>query len=458
MTFVSSIADAIVDLATIFSGELLTPRDAGYEEARKVHNGLVNKRPALIARCRGVADMVDAVRLARKLGLEVAVRGGGHNVAGRATIDGGLMIDLAPLKGIHVDPESRTARVEGGVTWVELNRETQLHGLAVTGGVVSTTGIAGLTLGGGLGWLIGKYGLALDNLRSIQLVTSEGKVLRASKNEEPDLFWAVRGGGGNFGVVTSFEFQLHPVGPTVTGGLIAHPFDRAGDLLRFFRESTAALPDEQTIVGGLVHAPDGSGTKLSAMVTCHCGSLESGENALAPAKRFGTSVVDTVGPVSYCQLNSMLDAAYPKGALNYWKSSFLTQLSDDAIETMIACFAECPTLMGQLLLEHVHGAAARVGISDTAFPHRSEGYNFLILCEWINEADNDRCIAWTRKTFARMQPFFAPRRYVNYLGDDEPGEPVAAAYGPNYRRLQKIKAKYDPENFFRMNQNIRPLG
>ena len=319
MTSVSSIADAIVDLATSFSGELLTPRDAGYEEARRVHNGLVNKRPALIARCRGVADVADAVRLARKLGLEVAVRGGGHNVAGRATIDGGLMIDLASMKGIHVNPKSQTARAEGGVTWGELNRETQLHGLAVTGGVVSTTGIAGLTLGGGLGWLMGKYGLALDNLRSIELVTSEGKVLRASKNEEPDLFWAVRGGGGNFGVVTSFEYQLHPVGPTVTGGLIAHPFDRARDLLKFFRKCTASLPDEQSIVGGLVHAPDGSGTKLSAMVTCHCGSLEAGEKAVTPLKRFGTSVVDTVGSIPYCQLNSMLDAAYPKGALNYWK-------------------------------------------------------------------------------------------------------------------------------------------
>jgi FAD/FMN-containing dehydrogenase len=458
MTSVSSIGDAIVDLAMTFSGKLLTPRDAGYEEARRVHNGLVDKRPALIARCRGVADVVDAVGLARRLGLEVAIRGGGHNVAGRATIDGGLMIDLAPMKGIHVDRKSRTARAEGGVNWAELNRDTQLHGLAVTGGVVSTTGIAGLTLGGGLGWLMGKYGLALDNLRSIELVTSEGKVLRASKNEEPDLFWAVRGGGGNFGVVTSFEFQLHPVGPTVTGGLIAHPFDRARDTLRFFRECATTLPDEHTIVGGLVHAPDGSGTKLSAMVTCHCGSLESGEKAVAALKRFGTSVADTVGPVSYCQLNSMLDGAYPMGALNYWKSSFLNQLSDDAIETMIACFAECPTPMGQLLLEHVHGAAARVGISDTAFPHRSEGYNFLILCEWIDEADNDRCIAWTRKTFAQMQSFFAPARYVNYLGDDETGEPVAAAYGSNYRRLQKLKAKYDPENFFRMNQNIRPLA
>ena len=458
MTSVSSVADAIMDLAASFSGELLMPRSAGYEEARRVHNGLVNKRPALIARCRGVADVVDAVKLARKLGLEVAVRGGGHNVAGRATIDGGLMIDLALMKGIHIDPKKRTARAEGGVTWAELNRETQLHGLAVTGGVVSTTGIAGLTLGGGLGWLMGKYGLALDNLRSVELVTSEGKVLRASKNEEPDVFWAVRGGGGNFGVVTSFEHQLHPVGPTVTGGLIAHHFDRARDLLKFFRKCTASLPDEQSIVGGLVHAPDGSGTKLGAMVTCHCGSLEAGENAVMPLKRFGTSVVDTVGPIPYCQLNSMLDAAYPKGALNYWKSNFLTQLSDDAIETMIACFAECPTPMGQLLLEHVHGAAARVGVADTAFPHRSEGYNFLILCEWLNETDNDRCIAWTQETFTKMQSFFAPARYVNYLGDDESGEPVAAAYGPNYRRLQRIKAKYDPDNFFRMNQNIRPLA
>jgi hypothetical protein len=403
MTSVSSIADAIVDLATRFSGELLTPRDPGYEEARRVHNGLVNKRPALIARCRGVADVVDAVGLARKLGLEVAVRGGGHNVAGRATIDGGLMIDLAPMKGIYVDPKSSTARAEGGVTWGELNRETQLYDLAVTGGVVSTTGIAGLTLGGGLGWLMGKHGLALDNLRSVELVTSKGKILRASKDEGPDLFWAVRGGGGNFGVATSFEFQLHPVGPTVTGGLIAHAFDQARDVLKFFRECTATLPDEQTIVGGLVHAPDGSGTKLSALVTCHCGSLEEGERALACLKQFGTSVVDTVGPISYCQLNSMLDAAYPKGALNYWKSSFLSELSDDAIETMIACFAECPTPMGQLLIEHVHGAAAKIGVSDTAFPHRSEAYNFLILCEWLNETDNDRCIAWTSRTFQKMQ-------------------------------------------------------
>lgn len=458
MRSVSSIADAVADVATTFSGKLLDPTDAGYDEARRVHNGLVDKRPALIARCCGVADVVDAVNLTRKLGLEVAVRGGGHNVAGRATVDGGLVIDLTPMKGIHVDPKNRTVRAQGGVTWAELNRETQLHGLAVTGGVVSSTGIAGLTLGGGVGWLMGKHGLALDNLRSVQIVTAEGKTSQASKDEEPDLFWAVRGGGGNFGVVTSFEFQLHPVGPMVTGGLIAHPFDCARDLLRFFRDCTVSLPDEHTIFGGLIHAPDRSGTKLAVLVTCHCGSLGAGERALRTLKQFGSPVMDALGPMPYCQLNSMLDPAYPKGALNYWKSSFLRELSDEAIDTMIECFARCPTPMGQLLMEHLHGAATRVPVNDTAFPHRSQGYNFLVLCEWIEQADNDRCIAWARETYAQMEPFFASGRYVNYLGDDETGEPVAAAYGPNYRRLQQLKAKYDPKNFFRMNQNIRPLA
>jgi FAD/FMN-containing dehydrogenase len=457
MTSVPSVADAVIELASKFSGQLLQPADAGYEEARKVHNGLVNKHPALIARCHGVADVVDAVNLARKLSLEVAVRGGGHNVAGRATVEGGLMIDLMPMKGIHVDPYARTVRAEGGVTWAELNRETQLHGLAVTGGVVSTTGIAGLTLGGGIGWLMGKFGLALDNLRSIELVTAEGQVLQTSKDELPDLFWAVRGGGGNFGVATSFEFQLHPVGPTITGGLVGHPFDRARDVLKFFRNFTASLPDEFTVFGGLIHAGDGSGTKLAAMVTGHCGSLTEGETAMRPLKQFGTPLMDAIGPMPYCQLNAMLDGAYPKGALNYWKSSFLGQLSDDAIDTMVECFARCPTPMGQLLIEHFHGAATRVGTDDTAFPHRADGYNLVVLSEWMEPKDTDRCIAWARETYAAMEPFVASGRYVNYLGDDETGDPTAAAYGPNYRRLQEIKTKYDPSNFFHLNQNIRPL-
>ena len=458
MTTISSVADAAAQLALAFTGDLLKPGDTGYDEARRVHNGLINKRPALIARCRGVADVVDAVNVTRRLGLELAVRGGGHNVAGRATIDGGVMIDLALMKGIHVDAKALTVRAEGGTTWAELNRATQLHGLAVTGGVVSSTGVAGLTLGGGIGWLMCKYGLALDNLLSVELVTAEGKVLRTSQEEMPDLFWAVRGGGGNFGVVTSFEFRLHPVGPTVTGGIVAHPFDRAHDTLRFFRDRTRSLPDEHMIVGGLIHAPDGSGTKLAAMVTCHCGPLTDGEKAMRPLKAFGPPVMDALGPMPYSDVNRMLDAAYPKGALNYWKSSFLSQLSDEAIDTMIACFAKCPTPMGQILIEHFHGAAMRVGVSDTAFPHRSEGYNCLVLAEWKDPADNERCIAWARETHDRMKPFFGTARYVNYLGDDEPGDALAGAYGPNYRRLQQIKAKYDPKNFFRMNQNIRPLS
>jgi FAD/FMN-containing dehydrogenase len=350
MASLSPVAVAIADLTPAFSGQLLLPRDAGYDDARKVHNGLVDKRPALIARCSGVADVANATNLTRKLGLEVAIRGGGHNVAGRATINGGVMIDVSPMKGIYVDPKSRTARVQAGVTWAEFNRDTQLHGLAVTGGVISSTGVAGLTLGGGLGWLMGKHGLALDNLHSVDIVTADGKVLRASRDEEPDLFWALRGGGGNFGVATSFEFQLHPVGPLVTGGLIAYPFNQARELLRFFRDRTVSLPDEHMVFGGLIHAPDGSGTKLAVMVTCHCGSPAVGEQAMQALRQFGPPAMDALGPMPYSQLNGMLDAAYPKGALNYWKSSFLARLSDDAIDTMVACFERCPTPMGQLLM------------------------------------------------------------------------------------------------------------
>jgi len=455
---IRSLADAAAELAGTFRGELLQPMDAGYEDARRVHNGLVDKRPALIARCRGVADVVEALDLTRRLGLEGAIRGGGHNVAGRATIDGGVMIDLSPMKAIHVDAEGRTAWAQGGVTWGELNRETQLHGLAVTGGVISSTGISGLTLGGGVGWLMGKYGLALDNLRAVNLVTAGGKVLRASKHQEPELFWALRGGGGNFGVATSFEYVLHPVGPTVTGGPIVHPIECSRALLEFFRDSTRSLPDEHTLFATLTHAPDGSGTKVAGLVTCHCGPLEDGERAMRPLKRFGVPILDAVGPISYSQLNGMLDASYPKGALNYWKSSFLRELSDAAIDTMIGCFARCPTTMGQLLLEHFHGALTRVSATETAFPHRGAGYNFLVLAQWMQPADTGACIAWARETYEAMQPFFADGRYVNYLDDDETGEPIAAAYGPNYRRLQQVKARYDPTNFFRMNQNIVPLA
>ena len=446
---------AITELSVTFSGQLLRPADVGYEEARKVHNGLIDKRPLLIARCYNVADVVDAVKLARSLNLEVAVRGGGHNVAGRATIDGGLMIDLMPMKGIYVNPGSRTARAQGGVTWAELNRETQLHGLAVTGGVVSSTGIAGLTLGGGLGWLMGKYGLALDNLRSVELVTADGDVLKVNEDEHPDLFWALRGGGGNFGIAASFKYDLHPVGPMITGGILLHPFERAREMLKFFRETTSSLPDEMSVFGGLIHSPEGD--KLAAMLACHCGPLEEGEKAVKPLKEFGPPIMDGIGPMPYSQLNGMLDAGYPKGALNYWKSSFLRELSDDAIDQMVECFGACPTPMGQMLVEHFHGAATRVGVSDTAFPHRADGYNLVVLGQWLQADETDRCTSWTKDSYELMQPFVGPGRYVNYLGDDEPEDSSNAAYGPNYKRLQEIKSKYDPDNFFHMNQNIKPL-
>ena len=445
------------ELAKSFTGHLLQPSSPGYDDARRVHNGLIDRRPALIACCRSTADIVDALALGRKLGLEIAVRGGGHNVAGRATVDNGLMIDLAPMKAIHVDRKRKVARAQGGVTWREFNRETQLYGLATTGGVVSTTGIAGLTLGGGLGWLLGKHGLALDNLISAEIVGADGKVLTASEEDNSDLFWAIRGGGGNFGVVSSFEYKLHPVGPMITGGLIAHPIDRARELLHFYRDFTRSMPDELVVFAGLVHAPDGSGTKLAALVVAHCGDLSDGEVAVRSLKAFGSPDMDSVGPISYSALNSMLDAAYPKGALNHWKSSFVAQLSDDAIDTLIDCFDRCPTPMGQLLLENFHGAACRVGPGDTAFPHRAPGYNLVVLSEWLNPSDTEKCTLWARDSYGAMKPFLSSGRYVNYLDDDELGDQAAAAYGGNYPRLQKIKAKYDPDNIFHMNQNIRPV-
>jgi len=446
------------ELSKTFGGHLLQLADTGYDQARQVHNGMIDKRPALIAQCRGAADIADAVKAARELELEVAVRGGGHNVAGLSAIEGGLLIDLSLMQGIHVDPQPRTARAQGGLTWGLFNRETQLHNLATTGGVISTTGIGGLTLGGGIGWLMGKHALALDNLLSVELVLADGGVVRASEHEHPDLFWAVRGGGGNFGVAASLEYRLHPVGPAITGGLIAYPFEAAWDVLRFYRDLTASLPDEFTVFGGLVHAPDGSGTKLAAIVLCHCGPLSDGERAVEPIKGFGTPAMDAIGPMPYCAVNAMLDGGFPRGALNYWKSQFLSGLSDDAIRTMIDCFAACPTPMGALLLEHFHGAVSRIGQTDTAFPHREEGFNLLVLAEWLEAKDNEACIAWARDSYAATRPFMGTNRYVNYLADDERGDPVVAAYGPNYRRLQQIKAKYDPDNFFRMNHNITPAA
>ena len=440
------------------TGTLILPTDASYDSVRRVHNGLIDRRPAIILQCRGTADVQAAVRAAREHGLEIAVRGGGHSVAGNAVCDGGLVIDLSLMRAVQVDPKARRVRAQGGTTWGDYNRETQLYGLATTGGVVSTTGIGGLTLGGGLGWLMGKHGLAVDNLRSATLVNAAGDVLRVSDDEHPDLFWAIRGGGGNFGVATWLEYDTHPVGPIVTGGLVAHPFSAAKDVLRFYRDVAAALPDEFTIFAGLIHAPDGSGAKLVAIIVCHIGDLDTGARAVEPIKRFGSPVMDVIGPMPYSVVNTLFDAGFPPHALNYWKANFLSALSDDAIDTVIARFAACPSPMSGLLLEHFHGAATRPAPTDTAFPHRTPGFNMLVAGEWMSPADTDVNIAWTRDTYAAMSSHFVSGRYANYLNADELADQgaVAAAFGPNGARLREVKRRYDPDNLFHHNQNIRP--
>ena len=451
-------AQELESLRSQIAGDVLAPSGAAYDVVRRVHNGMIDRRPTAVVRAHGTADVQAAVRFARERGLEISVRGGGHNVAGNAVTEGGVMIDLSAMRAVHVDPRMRRARVQGGATWGDYNRETQLHGLASTGGVVSTTGVGGLTLGGGLGWLMGKYGMAVDSLRAVELVTATGDIVRTSAKEHPDLFWALRGGGGNFGVATWLEFELYPVGPTIVGGLVAHPFSAARDVLRFYRDFSAALPDDLTVFAGLLHAPDGSGAKLAAIIAVHAGALDAGTAAVAPLKRFGSPVMDVIGPMPYSAANMMFDAGFPKGALNYWKSNFLATLKDEAIDTLIERFAAAPSAMNGLLLEHFHGAATRVSPTETAFPHRSVGYNFLAVGEWVDPAQTAPNVAWTREAYAAMRPHFAEGRYVNYLNAEEmdEGSAVESAFGPNWRRLREVKRCYDPDNVFHLNQNIKP--
>ncbi len=445
----------VTDLAQQVSGPVLGPEDEGYDAARAVHNGLVDRRPAVIVRCRQTSDVVAALATARTGGLEVSIRGGGHNVAGRAVTDGGVMIDLFEMKRIEVDPKAGTARAEGGVIWAELNGAAAEHGLAVTGGAISTTGIGGYTLGGGLGWLMAKFGLAADNLLGVELVTADGEVLDVRADSHPDLFWALRGGGGNFGVATSFTYRLHPV-QMVVGGLIAHPIEAAADMLRFYRDAVAGCSDDLTVFAGVVHAPDGSGMKLSAMVVFHTGDASEAERELAPFKTWGSPLMVEVGPMPYPVMNTILDAAYPAGSLNYWLSSFTRGLPDELIDIVVDRFATVPSPMTAMLFEHFHGAVTRVGVTETAVPHRDEGWNFLIPSVWVDPADTAANIAWTRDTFAALQPHFGKGRWLNYLGDDQADDAIRAAYGPNYDRLIEVKRRYDPDNVFHLNHNIVP--
>jgi FAD/FMN-containing dehydrogenase len=452
-----SSAGADLGLGAVLGDRALLPGHPGYEHARHIHNGLVDKRPALIARCQTAADVAAAVRAARLAEIEISVRGGGHNVAGRAVTDGGVMIDLSLMKRAEVDPALSWAKAGPGLRWGELNEVTQAHGLAVTGGTISTTGIAGLTLGGGLGWLMSKLGLAADNLLEAEIVTATGEIVTANSNENPDLFWGIRGGGGNFGVATRFDYRLHPIGPVITGGYIFYPYDQAVNVLRLFRDLSPTLSDDMSLVLGLVRSPVEPRDLLAGIIVCHVGPEDEAERDVAPLRGLGPPVVDAIIRKSYCDVNAQFDFGFPDGALNYWKSSFLQGLPDDAIEIMVERFALAPSPMTVLLIEDIHGQVTRVPADATAIPHRRKGFNLLIPSVWQEPADNAANIDWTRAIFGALGSYLANGRYVNYLDDDEANrssDPVVAAYGPNYERLVELKAKYDPDNVFHLNQNI----
>jgi FAD/FMN-containing dehydrogenase len=438
-----------------FRGEILTPSSSGYDAARRIWNAMIDKRPAAIARCADAADVVTAVRFAAREGLYPAIRGGGHNAAGLAMVDGGLVIDVSQMKRITVDPEARTAVAETGLTWGEFDRATQAHGLATTGGLISTTGIAGLTLGGGVGWLMGRCGLTCDNTLAYDVVTADGELVTATASEHPDLFWALKGGGGNFGVVTSITYRLHPV-TTVISGMLLHPIERARQVLAHYRDFvTRGIPDELVVYAASITSPDGA--PLIAIIPSWTGAdLDQGERVIAPLRAFGPPVADMVQRMPYLAMQSMLDVASPYGALrSYWKSHFLRALPDEAIDAFVRCAEKCSSARTMTVLEHGHGAVSRVAPDATAFPIRQHQFDLVVLSLWENPNDDMAQISWTRRFYQAMQPWSAAMVYVNALSDDDGGR-VAEAYGVNYERLAEVKAIYDPRNMFRRNQNVPP--
>jgi FAD/FMN-containing dehydrogenase len=443
---------ALETLASAIRGDVIRPGDSEYDTARSIWNGMIDKRPAVIVRCSGTADVVEAVRFARVNNLLVAVRAGGHNAAGNAVCDGGIVIDLSAMNGVWVDADRRVAVAQGGATWGDFDRETHLHGLATTGGAISTTGIAGLTLGGGLGWLMRKYGMACDNLVAAEMVTADGEVLRASESENPELFWGLRGGGGNFGIVTSFEFQLHPVS-TVLGGMLVHPAERAREMLQFYREFTSQAADETTIFSGLMISPEGA--PIGAMVACDCGDPETAAERLRPLREYGPPLADMIGPVPYPQHQTIMDEAFPSGLNVYWRSHFLTSLNDEVIDILLEHFAGMTSPLSAILLEHFGGAVSRVGPDETAFPHRAAEYNLAIIARWTDPTGADAHIAWTRQLHEALRPH-SSGVYVNYLGEEGEDRVREAYSAAQYERLAALKRRYDPTNFFRLNQNIRP--
>jgi FAD/FMN-containing dehydrogenase len=450
------------ELGRGFSGRLLHPGDDGYDAARQIWNGAIDRRPALIARCASVDDVVAAVKFGRGEQLLVAIRGGGHNVAGTAVCDGGLMIDLSPMNGIAVDLARRIARVQPGVLWGDLDREAQAFGLAVPGGIVTHTGVGGLTLGGGIGWLMRKHGLTCDSLFAADLVTADGTFVRASETEHPDLFWGIRGGGGNFGIVTSFEFQLHPVGPSVLAGLVVYPADQAEQVLRFYRDFAATSPDELTTIVTFRHAAPLPilprhlhGAPVIVVGACYAGPIEEGERAIRPLRAFRPPLVDLIGPTAYAGHQSIFDAGVPHGLRYYWKSHYLPDLSDSVIDAITRYAWQTPSPQSYTILFQLGGAVAKRDDGETAFTGRSAGYAININAVGTDPAQDRTHERWVREFWNAMQPF-SNGVYMNFLGN-EGRERVRNAYGPRkYERLVALKNTYDPTNFFRLNQNIAP--
>jgi FAD/FMN-containing dehydrogenase len=443
-------------------GRSFGPGDPGYDEVRKIHNAMIDRRPALIVQCAGVADVIAAVKFARANNIPASIRGTGHNVAGISLCDDGLVIDLSAMKGIHVNPAARTVRVEPGATWAEVNHELQAFELAATGGFVGTTGVGGLTLGGGLGWMVRKHGCALDNLLSADVVTADGQFITASASQNADLFWGIRGGGGNFGIITSFEFRAHPAG-TVLAGLVLHPLSKGSEALRFWREYERTAPEETSNSFVIFTAPPELPVPdtlrregIVGIGGVYVGPLEDAERSLRPLREFGPPAADIYQPMPYSAAQTMADFLWPRGLYAYWKSSFMKSLSDGAVDTILRFYAKAPSPRSVVVVEHDgDGAWDRVPEDATAFGHREWAYNFLITALWTSPLETEANIRWTREFWAAMQPFLVESAYVNYLGEaDEQG--VHAAYGKKYERLAALKAKYDPANFFRMNQNIKP--
>jgi FAD/FMN-containing dehydrogenase len=459
-------ADAIHGFAQGVRGAVLRPGDQGYDDARAIWNGLIDRRPALIVQCAGAADVVDAVNLAREQDLLLSVKGGGHNVAGNAVNDDGLVIDLSQMRGVHVDPATRRVRAQGGVTWGDCDRETQLFGLAVPGGVVSTTGIAGLTLHGGVGHLRRKHGLSIDNLLSVDIVTADGELLRASATENEELFWAVRGAGSNFGVVTSFEFQAHPVGPMVMVGAVFYPLEDARTVLPAWRDYMASAPEELSSLAICWSVPphdpfppEHHGRAVVVVAAAYAGSVEDGEPVVQPLRELARPLIDLSGPWPWLGLQSGFDALFPKGGLYYWKSRALGELSEAAIDEIADFAARRPTPLTDLVIWHHGGAMSRVGETETAYAGRDAPFLVTGEVSWTDPSQSDTAIAWGREFWDAMSRHSTGGVYLNFPGLGEEKEAlVRAGYGVNYDRLAALKAKYDPTNLFRMNLNITPAS